>query len=454
MKHRNLFLIAILFIAHLSSNAQSFQMPADNHFYNPQIGSFRTEISKPEAGNNAAQIQNAIDLVAKKGGGILTIKAKAKDNVYVVNTEIQIKSGVHIRVEPNVVFKTTSPKRSTLFSAGKIGNQRIRNFSLSCTDSKSYFLFDFTNRTPGSKDGGTIAVAVGGAQNFKLSDFQIDDNYSVFSCVTVNLSDPINRTHLFARDGIIEHLKATKGHYGYGLIQCQAAINVLYRNLDGEGGAALRLETGTIGEANKADRTIRIDSVYGTDINCKNGQAALTLSPHTINNGVVFIDKLTAVSCEAGAIIASGFLSAKKGQADKSGESIGGHVYGYFSSESIVSNLTVTYGTNAQLRASRRTFVPCSQRNLINAEMNSDEESYKGPTVAAIVYFAKGGTDSNKGYYTVKTPGMILKDFPMLNGKMENKEFVTSNNDGFKDCAGQSEMPARPKKNKGKATHK
>ena len=116
-------------------------------------------------------------------------------------------------------------------------------------------------RVPGEKEGGAIAISLGGVQNFKVSDINVIDNYTPYSSVTVNLLQRSDGSYLFAKDGIVEHLKADKGHYGYGLLQCQAASNVLYRDLDGEGGAALRLETGAIGKANVKDKRIRICDV-------------------------------------------------------------------------------------------------------------------------------------------------------------------------------------------------
>ncbi|MGA9637876.1 hypothetical protein, partial [Flavobacterium sp.] len=215
------------------------------------------------------------------------------------------------------------------------------------------------------------------------------------------------------------------------------------------GGATLRLETGAIGKAYLTDKLIKIDQVYGKNIVCKNGQAAITLSPHTIINGKVFVDDLTAISCEAGAIIASGFLSEKKGQKDENGAMIEGYELGVFDPSSVISNLKVVYGTTAQLRGSRRGFVPCNQRNLVNPEYNTDGESYQGPTVTGLMYYAKGGTELSQGYYTVKTPGLVLKNFPMIDGKMENKELIVSPKEAINDCAITFEKEkAQPKEEK------
>ena len=412
--------------------AQEVKIPADTYFFNPIINSYRLVILEPNSSNNSAQIQEAIDGLSGKGGGVLTIKSSVNNNTYILNDEVEVKSGVHIRVEPSVIFKSESTKAIKLFSVGKSKKNkgRILNISINSTDNKTPFTFDFTNRIAGeNRNGGTIAVALGGVQNFKVANFKVLDNFTRFSAITMNLQQFSKDKYLFPKYGIVENITSVNAHYGYGVVQCQASERVLFRKLDGVGGATLRLETGAVHNAYLKDKSIGIRNAYAENIVCKNGQAAVTLSPHTIKNGKVFIDNVTAISCETGLIIASGFLSTKKGQRDKKGNAINGHVYGSFDTASIISNVLVKYGVNAQLRGSRRSFVPCNQRILVHQEMNMDEESFKGPTISGMVYFAKGETDIEKGFYTVKTPDFIMEGFPK-----ENKEYVVNNKDFVEGC--------------------
>lgn len=433
-----LFFITLILI--LTRATWAFIIPADNTFFTPIINTYSKTINEPSSDVDQYQlIQDAIDEVHNNGGGLLTIKGTHSNYIYNVVKSIQLRSNVHIRVTPIVVFKTDKPAKATIFEAGKNGDQRIENFSFQSTKPDRFVHFDFSGRTPGMKEGGAVAISLGAVNNFRVADLMIEDNLTPYSCITVNLLDYVDASgatiYKSAKNGIIENCESNRGHYGYGLIQCQAAKNVLFRKLVGEGGVPLRLETGAIGKANLADNSIRIEGVYGTDITCSNGQAAVTLSPHTVNNGKVFVDDLTAISCEAGAIIAAGFLSKKKGQADANGNAIDGYVYGYFHPQSVVSNIKVIYGTKAQLRPQRRVYVPCSQKSLIGLIRNKDEESYPGPTVAGIVYKAKIGTDRALGYYTVNTPGLEMIDFPEKNGVLENKEWVGDPNiDGYKNC--------------------
>ncbi|WP_139958694.1 hypothetical protein [Flavicella sediminum] len=438
-------------------NAQTVDFPDDQNFYNPKVTTTEKTIQEPDIStNNAQQLQNAIDALEKKGGGTLFIKASEKNKIYKIENEIILKSNVHIKVAPDVVFTTSSPRKITLFSAGKQEETPISNFSMTCSDPDRYFTFDFSKRIAGEQKGGSIAVSLGGVRNFKIADLHVKDNFTQFSSITVNLLTISKTEFLFAKDGIIEHLKTENGHYGYGTVQNQAGINILYRNLNGEGGATLRLESGAIGKPHVIDRSIRLDKIYAYNIQCKNGQAAVTLSPHTINNGLVTIDNVKAVSCEAGLIIASGFLSAKKGEKDKSGTITPGYAYGYFDSNSSISNVTVVYGTQAQLRPQRRAFVPCSQRKLLAQTRNTDLESFKGPTVAGIIYFALDGKEKTKGYYTVNLPHFKMLDFPTIDGQLENKKFVKSMKEIIKNCSysGLAPVPKKHKKSVNKTKKK
>lgn len=430
---RKYIILFILFTLSISLMfAQS--IPADENFYHPNIKSFNKIILQPTGKNDVKIIQDAIDLVAKKGGGTVIIGASLTNYVYNVG-EIILKSNVHIKVQPNVVFKTTDNTRVTVFSAGKDGDA-INNFSVTCTDTNKFFSFDFTSHlTP---EPGAVAISASGASNFKLADFKVIDNFTKFSSIVFNVVESAAGKFLYPKNAIVEHIIVENAHYGYGLIQCQLGENFLVRNVKGSGGATLRLETGS-GETAKAflkDPTIRIDKVYAKDIYCSDGQAAVTLSPHTIANGTVVIEDVTANGCETGVIIASGFLSKnpKKNQAKKDGTAIDNYEYGYFNSNSSIKNLRVIYGKNAQLRTSRFGFVPCDQRNLISEKVSVDEESYRGPTVAGIIYFAKGGTEKEKGFYTVKLDGIKLEGFPKVNGQMQNKEIVVSNAEQIKNC--------------------
>ncbi|WP_193315968.1 T9SS type A sorting domain-containing protein [Flavicella marina] len=401
------------------------QIPADNQFYNGSIGAVRKTIV-PNGVDDTQIVQAAIDEVAASGGGILKFTTQKSNTIYHLG-EIYLKSNVHIKAWKGVVIKPLA-EQGSVFYLGKNGDDRISNVSITCTNRSEYFTFDFSDLAPNIKSRAVFLAAV---DNFLISDFNIIDNNTKFSAITLGVHVGSNMIIYEPTNGIVEHSKITTAHYGYGLVQCQTGKNILYRNLEGEGGATLRLESGSpiMAESNLVDRTINMHRIYGTKISCLNGQSALTLSPHTINNGKVIIDDVTAISCEAGAIINKGYLSKKKGQVDADGNPLSGYKSGYFSSNSKVTNMTVVYGEDAQLRNQRLDFIPCSQRFLLSSEKNVDEESFHGPSITGIVYFAAGGTDRNEGYYSVDVSGLSLQEF-----SAENKSYLVSNDEKISDC--------------------
>ncbi|MGJ8762319.1 MAG: T9SS type A sorting domain-containing protein, partial [Polaribacter sp.] len=211
----------------------------------------------------------------------------------------------------------------------------------------------------------------------------------------------------FPTFGIIENLDIKKAHYGYGLTQNQVAQDILFRNLSGEGGVTLRLESGFQGLADLylTDKTPILNNIYARNISCKNGAHAVMLSPHTITQGVVDIRDISGEGCEAVVSINFGFLSKAKGQTDADGNPINGHSSGTFSEESVIANVVATYGVHAQVRGARLRHVPCALRGYINLEeINPDEESYQSPSLAPVYYLALEdyeSLDSPDGRYKV-----------------------------------------------------
>ena len=113
------------------------------------------------------------------------------------------------------------------------------------------------------------------------------------------------------------------------------------------------------------------------------------LSPHTITQGIVDVRDVSGVSCEAVVAINFGFLSESKGQVDANGNPLNGHSSGTFSEESVIANVSATYGIDAQVRAARLRYVPCALRGyMILDQKNPDDESYKSPSLAPVYYLS------------------------------------------------------------------
>ena len=359
-------------------------LPSDSYFYNPTINT-ANQFSFPNGSSTGSALQSMIINLSNAGGGVLTINS----GHYEINEIIHLKSNVHIRVHPDVVFKTTVA-RGAMFQAGYDASYAlVENWSIQSKNGEK-FTFNFEDLMPLDK---IRAIQLGNAKNFKVADFIVLDNFTKFNAISSGAvgNDLVQGSAKFASFGIFENLDIKKAHYGYGLIQCQVGQDILYKNLSGEGGVTLRFESGYKGLADRyiTDKTPIINNVYGRNISCINGAHALMMSPHTITQGLVDVRGVFGESCEAVVSVNFGFLSEKKGQSDDRGNAINGHNEGTFSEESVVANVSAIYGINAQVRAARLRHIPCALRNYISKEKNLDEESYQAPALAPIYYLAQ-----------------------------------------------------------------
>ncbi|MDC0176663.1 T9SS type A sorting domain-containing protein [Polaribacter sp.] len=371
---------AIFFLATFVCNAQNpidRVLPADDYFYNPIINT-ANQATFPNGNSSTNALQTMINNLSTSGGGVLTINA----GTYTLE-QVHMKTGVHIRIHPDVIFK--SVPRNALFRAGFDNNfENVSNWSFTSTNGEK-FTFDFSDIQP-TED--IRAFQLGNCTNFKLADFLILDNYTKFNGISSGAVG--DSPAKFPSFGIIENLDIKKAHYGYGLTQNQVAQDMLFRNLSGEGGVTLRLESGFKGLADLylTDKTPIINNVYGRNISCTKGAHAVMLSPHTITQGIVDIRDVSGVDCEAIVSANFGFLSESKGQVDSNGNPLNGHSPGTFSEESVIANVSATYGTKAQVRAARLRHIPCALRGHINMTKNLDEESYEAPSLAPVYYLA------------------------------------------------------------------
>ncbi|XMO85911.1 T9SS type A sorting domain-containing protein [Algibacter sp. AS12] len=361
----------------LGQNPIDRVLPADDYFYNPTINTVN-QATFPSGSSSTSALQTLIDNLSSSGGGVLTINA----GIYILE-QIHMKTGVHIRIHPDVVFK--SIPRNALFRAGYDNNfENVSNWSFQSTNGEK-FTFDFSDLQP-TKD--IRAFQLGNTTNFKLADFLVLDNYTKFNAVSSGAvgSSPSK----FPTFGIIENLDIKKAHYGYGLTQNQVAQDILFRNLSGEGGVTLRLESGFQGLADLylTDQTPILNNIYARNISCSNGAHAVMLSPHTITQGTVDVRDVSGVSCEAVVSIGFGFLSESKGQSDSNGNAINGHSPGTFSEDSVIANVIAAFGTEAQVRGARLRHIPCALRGYISMTKNLDEESYEAPSLAPVYYLA------------------------------------------------------------------
>lgn len=386
------FVAAIVMVSYSQSPLDRV-LPSDNTFFNPDI-KVANKLTFPEGSNSScADLQAVINKLAKKGGGVLTIKTGTYRLI-----GVYMRSNVHIRIEPKTILKPDG--QGVMFNGCEKGSSKATtNWSVQSTNDKR-FTVDLSELKPME---GVRVFAMSNVRNFKIADFDVLDNYTKFSCVTFG-TETVDNKILFATKGIIENIVSYKGHYGYGIVQCQVGQDLLFRNLKGEGGAALRLESGLAALANLKCDYATIDRIFARNIECANGQCAVTMSPHVIKQGWVDIRDVKAVNCEAGAVIAAGFLSKKKNQSAETG-----FTAGTFSSESVISNMNVVYGDSAQIRPSRLIFIPCNLRCKIVGP-SLDQESIIAPSIAPVFYNA-AGKPNGSGHYTVVLDRLTYSGF-------------------------------------------
>jgi len=380
-------LIKLIFLVGVV-NLYSQTLPADNTFFNPIYGSDSTSISESVGtDDDTILFQNAIDGLDVNGGKVIV-----NAGTYRI-LEVDLKSNVHLEINSGVVLLPINPlvdKNNALFNADN-NNTVIENLSIIGVGGK--FTVNMNTLVPTMR---IRVIAFNNCTNFKVSNFQIIDGVTEFSSLafggnfaTTGTGDArrISSVRGVPNHGIIENISMVNGHYGYGLVQVQGGNNILFRDLNCEGGVALRLETGydliQYTETYDFD-LIKLENIWARDIECTNGQSALQISPHTLDQGYFNVSGVTATSCEAAVVWSAGFTTDDQEAA--------GLTPGAFNSASIVRNVTSTFGQNAQLHNSKRLrYIPCALRVErvdgigIATELNVDGESRMGPAVGAVL---------------------------------------------------------------------
>lgn len=397
-----MYLILVLFLIG-TVNVNSQTLPVDNTFFNPTYGIGSAIISESVGtGDDTQLFNNAIAALNAVGGGKLIVNA----GTYRV-LEVDLKSNVHLEINSGVTIIPVNPlvdKNNALFNADL--NTGIENFSFIGVEGK--FNIDLSSLAS------TIRIRVISfkyCSNFKVANFHIIDGNTEFSSLafgsnyaTTNIdgNKRINLIRGVPNHGIIENISMINGHYGYGLVQVQGGNNLLFRNLNSVGGVALRLETGfdLLQYTEAYDfNLIKLENIWARNIECTNGQSALQLSPHTLNQGYFNVDGVVGTSCEAAVVWSSGFTTDE--------QEANGLTPGSFNTISKIRNVTSTFGQNAQLHHVKRLrYIPCALRVErvggigISKTLNVDGESRMGPAIGAVIRQAD-------------TPGDFDLDFPI-----------------------------------------
>ncbi|GAA3615230.1 glycosyl hydrolase family 28-related protein [Flavivirga amylovorans] len=343
--------------------------------------------------DDSNKLQKAIDDLTKlkRGGTIIIPEGKYK------LISVNLKSNVHIKIDKGaVLIPRLGGKKTNIFSLGEKEKPSVVNVSVSCSQKGQMYTVDFSNVV-----GSAALFSIGNTRNFLLSDFKVKDNYTKFSAVRMGI-DLYNGKYYHPTNGVIKNATTINSHYGYGLIQAQCGENVLFKDLSGIGGATLRLETGAK-KVNDVQAT-GLDGIVARNISCKDGNSAVMLSPHALQNGTVDIDGVTVENTGFGVRIEGGFIAKKYDKSKVSKKGAFKHIK--------VNNVKATYGNTAQLKSKHFKFIPCE---LVSQIKEAPKDTY-----------AIGG-ESSRAIYLAPAVVAVLDthEFPTEVSNVEAIGFVT-----------------------------
>lgn len=348
------------------------------------------KVNATDTEDDSPKLQKAINALSKKEGGKIVIPA----GVYYL-LGIQLKSNVHLEIaEGATLFPAVSEgKNVEMFTAGK-EVATIRNFSvrglgkgftvdLRQTDNARVRVFQLLN-----------------VENFLLDNFTVQDKQTRFSSITFNTTRYNGEFH-GVKNGIVKNVKVFDTHYGYGLSQIKSGIHVLFKNLYGQGGVTLRLETGSDGKSdNELDGLM--GDMYARNISCEDGNASVMISPHSRKIGKADVRGVYAKNCGFAVRIGKGYIAGKH-------KNMEGLNPGTFE-PSVVTDVTAVYGTSAQLKPKHFRYMPCALRDQAKKIPNTTNEKdlYLGPSINAVINTAEG---EGVGYYKVQVSNVKMEGF-------------------------------------------
>ncbi|MGB5418011.1 hypothetical protein [Algibacter sp.] len=365
-------------------------------------------------------LNQQIESLSSTGGGII----KIQKGTYCLK-EVQLRSNIHIKIDSDVVIQpdlsgSVAGRNINMFLVGEdfyVENVAITNSDEDNTDTSTWF----KGLIPSGDDIGVRFVEFGNVKNFKFSGLSLTDNYSRFSNIVLNLPSNQNVDEA-SFSGVIKDVVMTGMHVGYGVVQMQTGKSVLYKNLDGQGGVTLRVETGAA--ATNQVNKVTVDDVVGRNLTSRSGDAAFNMSPHRVDQGRVDIEGILAINSTHAIQIAAGFIGSKPGLIERKGT---------FDSRSYIGDITVTGGQGAQIKGKDFKYFDCDDRKeLILKCQNPDNESTPGHSIGAVRdnAAAEGGcTGPDNGCYEV-----IVGNITKTNTDFEQEDFFIFPTNAIDGC--------------------
>lgn len=363
-----------------------FIASAANAFYDAscethhQVKNVKTDYAAPADGvtSDKDAIQAAVDYVSKHGGGDVVIPYDADGYLF---NGIQLKSDVHLLIDARteLALDVQPGSGGTFFLAGSDG--QVKNISIEGVGGR--FKANIPSTGGGSK-AGTRAVSFNNVFNFRIANIDIHAAKENFSGIVFSPSG-WSRTDAdgFPTQGTVENASIFNAHFGYGLIQAQAAKNVLFQHLSAEGGVALRMETGW--DKMNIEQYGGVSDIVGKDIVCVDGHGAVLLGAHSMQNGLVEIDGVYASNCVFAVKTGAGRVNATVAAANPDA------LPGTFGDGTYMKNIVSEFGITAQLTKKNYKLLPAPLQSYI-------QEGADGGDVALAPSMMAVGIDEDIAY--------------------------------------------------------
>lgn len=385
--------LALLFIAtplffFAPTEVGAQRLPTNESFY--YTDSIRnvtrpvTGITGRNSGADSETLERQIEQLSMAGGGTLVLRKHRRSDFIYLN-DVMMRSNVHLKIASGVtirLFETTRPSNPVIFRLQSgIENVAITSIEEDSTDMGDWFQVDLTNTSRRVRFINCIGVS-----NFKIAGILVFDNATEFSNIEFNIdtSSQSRRDGNLPTNGVVKNVLSMGNHVGYGVVQIRAGRRILFKNLEGFGGVTLRIESGFAVRINRSAATI--EDIVGRGITIRDGDSALTLSPHRVNQGVVDIRGIRSFNSGTAVQLAAGFLDNKGGVNNR----------GSFSPLSVVRGISrVRGGRGAQVKTKDFKLYPCGEQARLRRNQfdQPDGESTTGRSLAAV----RSSADSRNG---------------------------------------------------------
>lgn len=314
--------------------------------------------------------------------------------------QINMASNIHIEIEGESVLIPVEREGGKNYSVFYFGDNSAVVENVSITGVNGRFTIDMSE----VENGNIRGFQLNNVDQFYLANIDIQDNLTKFSAITFGFAE-FEGEYFYPRNGMIKNASTYQASYGYGLVQMQAGQNIKFKNIHGDGGVTLRLETGY-----KLMNELQIGGLFdiiGKNISCDNGNAALMISPHSIQNGRFEMENITAKNCGIGVRIGGGYVAKSQEHLDIQP--------GTFDETSFIKNIHVEYGETSQLKWKHFRYMPCELRDqIIQVETPYEGASiYEGPSISPVLNTAYG-EDAANGEFKITLENISAEGFDLL----------------------------------------